>query len=361
MVDVADDDGAAEVAEGFADPAADLGQVNIAVFGPTGAGKSSLINAVFGAETAPTGVGEPVTQSFTGYVNPTGTLCIWDGRGYETGERKPLRDLRKELTRKGRARMDVAWFVIRDHRLDDGRKELIRELSKLGLPVIVVATGQDRRPGDQIDPRALQFVEAVREMDLPIVDGVPVLTSAAPPPWGEQHGLLELLERTRRVVPVARREALEAAQRIDQSTKRRLARTWIAGAAVLSGGVGAVPLPGSDAVLLVPAQLALMAKIATLYNIPKGEAMSAASLITAGAKQGGIRLAASIVGLVPGPGQVINAAVASTITAVAGESWRYACEQVFVGKMDLSQMDAVRSFVATFADGMKSRRGEDLA
>ncbi len=90
MVDVAGDHDDAEVAEGFADPAADLGQVNIAVFGPTGAGKSSLVNAVFGDETAPTGVGEPVTQSFTGYVNPTGTLCIWDGRGgYETGERKP--------------------------------------------------------------------------------------------------------------------------------------------------------------------------------------------------------------------------------------------------------------------------------
>ncbi len=51
--------------------------------------------------------------------------------------------------------MDVAWFVIRDHRLDDGRKELIRELAALGLPVIVVVTGQDRRPGgDEVDPRA---------------------------------------------------------------------------------------------------------------------------------------------------------------------------------------------------------------
>ncbi len=42
-----------------------LGKVRIAIFGLTGVGKSTLVNAVFGTDVAATGVGEPVTQGIT--------------------------------------------------------------------------------------------------------------------------------------------------------------------------------------------------------------------------------------------------------------------------------------------------------
>src|SRR3954468_10972307 len=38
------------------------GRFNLAVFGKTGVGKSTLVNAIFGEEVARTGIGEPVTK-----------------------------------------------------------------------------------------------------------------------------------------------------------------------------------------------------------------------------------------------------------------------------------------------------------
>ena len=47
-----------ELAEAYAS----LGCFNLAIFGKTWAGKSTLLNAIFGAEVAETGVGRPVTK-----------------------------------------------------------------------------------------------------------------------------------------------------------------------------------------------------------------------------------------------------------------------------------------------------------
>ena len=44
-----------------------IGRFNLAVFGKTGAGKSSLVNAVFGDTVAETGIGKPVTTGTTYY------------------------------------------------------------------------------------------------------------------------------------------------------------------------------------------------------------------------------------------------------------------------------------------------------
>ena len=50
-----------------------IGRFNLAIFGKTGVGKSTLINAIFGEEVARTGIGEPVTRGSHLYLDKVGS------------------------------------------------------------------------------------------------------------------------------------------------------------------------------------------------------------------------------------------------------------------------------------------------
>ena len=63
---------------------------NIALFGATGAGKSTLINAIFGAAVADTGVGDPVTTSTEMFVNPLARWQFMTGLGWRSETGRPF-------------------------------------------------------------------------------------------------------------------------------------------------------------------------------------------------------------------------------------------------------------------------------
>jgi uncharacterized protein (DUF697 family) len=88
------------------------------------------------------------------------------------------------------------------------------------------------------------------------------------------------LAATFQAAPAGVRAALAGAQRIDLARKRRDCKAIIATAA----GVGAVPIPFSDAFLLVPTQVTMMATVATGYALPVGGTINAsiAATLTAG-------------------------------------------------------------------------------
>jgi len=363
--------GIAEAFEAEAESA--VGRINIAIYGATGAGKSSLLNAIFGADIADTGVGEPVTAQTALYVNETGTLGIYDGAGFELGDRvKPAAELRRRITRNRRASrgtaadagvadiVHVAWYCVNGgtDRLEQGQIAAVREIAKSGIPVVLVITKVRARDG-VLDPAVEAFIDSIEQMDLPIVGGRPLATAAVESAFDGtgRYGLESLLDSTYAVVPEAQRVAMAAAQRIDLSIKARYARSWIAGASAFAGGIGFTPIPVVDAAVLVPAQAALMVKIATIYQIPKEQAAKLATGVTSMASVGGKQAAASLVKLVPGVGNVISAGVAGTITAVIGESWRGVSERIFTGKLDLDDVTQLDSLAETFTASVKKGRG----
>ena len=101
------------------DKAEEIGRFNLAIFGKTGVGKSTLVNAIFGSEIAQTGIGEPVTRAEHLYLHQSGTLGVLDTRGLEVGRDNAaliaeLKDYLHGMRRKPLAeQLHVAWYCVR--------------------------------------------------------------------------------------------------------------------------------------------------------------------------------------------------------------------------------------------------------
>lgn len=103
----------------------------------------------------------------------------------------------------------------------------------------------------------------------------------------------------------------------------------------------------------------MMAKIASVYNIPKAQAAKLIGSTTVLAAARGKVAAASLIKLVPGVGSVISAGVAATITAVLGESWRITTERVFTGKLDLDDAEQLADIAKTFTSNVRQGKGQE--
>lgn len=166
---------------------------DVLIVGRTGAGKSTLVNAIVGRAAAATGVGRPVTQKVRRHKVPDSPAALIDTPGVEVGGRQaePLPVLARLA--------DVVWFCVP---AEEGRLELeeLRLLSTLRNrgPVLLVATRILDRQAD------LGWLKELAK-------GSPVITLArerrvgttAIPP----HGLETLVRATRDAVTSAPRSA----------------------------------------------------------------------------------------------------------------------------------------------------------
>lgn len=343
-----------------------LGRFNLALFGKTGVGKSTLVNAIFGEPVASTGIGAPVTQDSHLYLDKRGQLGLLDTRGLEVGrdDRQLIKELDAYVKKMRKEPVDeqvhVAWYCVRgmDRRFEDAEADFIRRLDELGIPVVVVLT-QVPRHGQVLHPDAVRLSSYITELGLPIVDGHPYATHAMEDPFTGQssHGLMELLGATFRSAPEAVHAALTAAQTIDHRRKASHARKLIGSSAAGAAVAAATPIPFSDAAVLVPVQLAMMARVAQLYQVPFNRAAMMAVLSTTAATQAGRATATGLLKLIPGAGTVaggaIGAGVASSFTYAMGEAWlavvQRAAQGRFRGADGVLDNDQVReAFMAEF-------------
>ncbi len=350
-----------------------IGRFNLAVFGKTGVGKSTLVNAIFGEEVARVGIGEPVTQGSHLYLDKVGSLGIVDTQGLEMGtdDKKIIDELQKMINRTRKLplseQVHVAWYCVRgmDRRFEDTEADFVRALDELGLPVVVVMT-QVPRNASGFHPDAVALAELVRQRHLPVVPGSPFFTYAKPDDFTGQpsYGLREVLDATFRVAPEGVHGALVAAQEIDHARKASEAQKVIAAAASSAAASAAVPVPFSDAVMLVPIQLGMMAKIAQLYKIKFDRAALMAIASTTAATQAGRATFTGLLKLVPGAGSVagglIGAGVASTYTYAMGQAWLVVCQRAATGSFGrvggMLDTDAVReAFTEEFRKRLRIR------
>lgn len=360
--------------EEYAQALTALGRFNLAIFGKTGTGKSTLVNAIFGEDVAATGTGRPVTTGLDYYVHPNGVLGIYDSRGFETGEAgdRILAALSElvEGTRQAAAleQIHAAWYTVRwsDRRFEDHQAAFVRRLHDLGLPVIFVLTQVPRNANGEIHTEAIEFAQYIAGLGLPLAAGGRVyLTNAKPDPFLGTviFGLQELLDATFATIPEAATAALSAAQQLDWGRKRHAAKKIITASAASAMATGATPIPFSDAAILVPLQIGMIAKLTAAYG-SRMQSAQLASLVgslmmASGATTAGRWMVSSLLRVVPGgqpAAMVISGTVAASMTTAMGWAWVAVLEKYLMTGQD-DDLEGIRKvFIEEFRARFKLTR-----
>lgn len=305
------------------------GIANIIIAGKTGVGKSTLINSVFQGQMADTGQGKPVTQETRRITKKDVPVAIYDTKGLEVKDYKPiLDDLMKFIETENSSEdptkhLHVAWLCIAEgsRRIEDAEIQLAESLSKR-MPVIVVITtavsdGGFKANVEEQFPFARQVVRvnSVKQ----VLDGDICIPA---------HGLDTLIDTTMEVIPDGQKKAFAAAQRIKLDTKVNHGHATVAAAAASAAGIGAVPVPFSDALGIIPVQVGMIAGITAVFGIPadKGflSTLVTSTFTSAAATAGGRALVGAFLKLVPGGnvvGSAISATVAASVTTAFGEAY----------------------------------------
>jgi uncharacterized protein (DUF697 family)/GTP-binding protein EngB required for normal cell division len=373
----------------FEKQSAAMGRFNLAIFGKTGVGKSTLINAIFGEEVARTGIGEPVTRGSHLYLDRVGHLGIIDTQGVEIGRdtKEIINDLNQVIKLSRRQppseHIHVAWYCVRgmDRRFEDTEADFVSRLDELGLPVILVltqvpcrwdtASPSGGRHG-RYHPDAVMLAEQITARGLPIFANHVFMTYAKPDEFAGQpaHGLQDLLDATFRVAPEGVHGALVAAQEIDHARKAREAQKHIAVAAASAAAAAASPIPFSDAAMLVPIQLGMMARIAQIYKIKFERAALMAIVSTTAATSVGRAAFTGLLKMVPGAGTVaggvVGAGVATSFTFAMGQAWLSVCQKVARGKLGaiggaIDNEELRQAFLDEFKNKLLIRRKDPAA
>ena len=321
--------------------------LNVLIAGKTGAGKSTLINAVFGSEVAPTGSGKPLTQNIEQY-QITNDFSIFDTKGLEMAAFDETISyienlLKEQKTKPVDEQIHIAWLCIPEgnRRIEEGEKELHAIFKEFNLPVITIIT----KAIQDADEKGVKFSDIVKA-ELSINDDKyfqRVRALEVEDDEGEIKKILGLIkdnkgndgliEKTYALLPEGQNAAFARYQKYNnelrQNAAKKHARELINRYSLAAGGVAATPIPFSDFALLLPTQIAMITHVSNAYGLDmsadtaKKLAIAFAGVAGAGF---GIKLAVgSLLKIIPGLGSLaggaMNATIAVTTTKLMGHAY----------------------------------------
>lgn len=332
-------DAAGRIMEMIEKKTEELATVNLMILGKTGVGKSTLLNALFGEERVKTGIGAPVSTDIERIA--ADHLIIYDTPGLELSGNNSMSNLLTQVVSVINKQVEegtiedaihcILYCVsVPSHRFEENEAEFIRLLqAKImthNIPIFIVLTQAFNRN----DSETLK--DHIASLGLKINAIVPVL--ATPYYVDEDYtakprGVAELAQLISDAIPEGVREAFAAIQCANLDLKKKKAHNIVLGAAAGAAAIGAVPIPFSDAALLVPEQIAMMAGITAVFGIPVDKAtltaILSATIGTGGATLLGKTVVTNLLKLIPGAGSVvggaISAATAAALTTALGEAY----------------------------------------
>lgn len=335
-----------------------LKTLNVMVLGKTGVGKSTLINQMFNENLVDTGVGKPVTKKIRKIAKNDFPLAIYDTPGLELKGENSVNNLQAEIVeeiQKGIKTGDIGemihclWYCIAtpSHRLEEGEVQFLKhlgdKLKEFDLPLIVVLT----QSYSKNDAKAL--MEEIAKENLPIAKIIPVLAQdfvIDDEYVKKAYGLEQLAEIMNDVVPEGVKKTFIAVQKANLKLKKRRARSVVTSSALAAAATGAIPIPFSDAAILVPEQVAMLGGITAVFGIPIEKAslvaIISATVGTLGTTTAGRSIFANVIKFIPGAGSIVGGAIsgstAAALTAALGEAYIVLMVKIYQGELHFSDL-----------------------
>lgn len=330
-----------------------LKTLNIIVIGKSGVGKSTLINSLFRGNFADTGLGRPVTTKIRKNVKKDYPLTIYDTPGFELSneQQNNVKEEVLDIIQKGIASKDIneaihcIWYCVNvggNRTFDESELEWLRDFTDKNkvtqVPIIVVLT--------QAVPKkkAAEMKKLIEAENLEIRKVVPLLAQDMDFDGeyvARSYGLDALINDMTEVLPDDLQSTLQNVQKASLESKKMAAQAVVAAAVAGSIGEGAAPIPFSDAALLVPTQVGMIAGITVIFGLDINKSFLTsfvtATIGSAGATVLGKTIVANLLKLIPGVGTVaggaISGATAGLLTTALGETYITIMEMVYKGEL----------------------------
>lgn len=319
------------------------------IMGKTGVGKTTLLNAYFKKPIDDgTGVGKSQTMRIMPY-HYGDSFTIYDTRGIEMEEYETTFNLVRDMIMNSNALEDpekhihFLWYCLNEAagRFEEWESQYITEISQK-VPVIFILTqasgikeGFDRHIRERIPPN----IPIMKVIAKPIIYRGRIEIPS--------FGLEELTNITLAILPKGQHNALMRVTKYSLEGKSKYANAAIATAVAASIAAGASPIPFSDAAILCPIQITMLAAICTIYEIPVGKS-TLMTIVGSVAGSGIATLAGrsfvtNALKLIPGLNFVamgISGATAGTLTGTLGATF-HSIVQSEVANSDIPSIENI--------------------
>lgn len=313
----------------------------IIMTGKTGAGKSSLVNALLGKEVQKTDV-VPCTMQMNELNWEAGAadFKLIDVPGFSEAN-KHTQNVEFILNNLPDAHVGILVIGAPDRALEDERKFLedVRAI-EADFPFVVVANKIDllkpiriwnpstlnlSSPKDEKEENITKWLGEVKRASQKRASQIdehviPVAAGEQFNDFENQYGLDDLQRTIFELLPKAAKNYAARALRLEE-IKRTRARRIIWAKAAAAAGVAAAPIPIADAPILTGIQATMIISVGYIYGVDLNVKNALAMLGPTLGFITGPLLLQQIAKLIPGPGNMIGAGIAGAFTYAIGETY----------------------------------------